>query len=191
MQGIEDEVKKEHKNKKIRLMFCDEARFGLMEDKSGCWAPSGFRPEVLISLRRQYTYAYSAVSPKDGRIVSLMLPYANTESMNVFLAEVSRSFPDDYNVLWADQAGWHKSKDLEIPDNIRLEFLPPYSPQLNPTEHVWDELREKHFKNRYFKDLEQLEEQLCTGLKNLQDNPKIVAKTTGFSWILKAALGGD
>jgi hypothetical protein len=172
-------------------MFCDEARFGLIDASCGCWAPAGVRPEIPMKFTRQYLYAYCAVSPVDGKMVSLSLPYANTEAMSFFLREVSSAFPDEYVVLQMDQAGWHKGCELEVPKNVRIAFLPPYSPQLNPVEHVWDELREKWFKNRYFKDLEQVEEQLCKGLKDLEDNPLIVAGITGFPWILKAVSGGD
>jgi transposase len=190
MQKIRKKVRKKVKIKgktpKVRLMFCDEARFGLIDCKTGCWAPAGVRPEILMKLTRQYIYAYNAVSPSDGGAVSLVLPFANTESMSVFLKEVSTVYPDDYNVIFMDQAGWHKSKDLEIPENIRIEFLPPYSPQLNPVEHVWDELREKYFKNQYFADMEQVVEQLRKGLKYLKDNPEKVASISGFPWIKKA-----
>jgi len=136
MQEIRKKVEVNQKNKKIRIMFCDEARFGLIDCKCKCWAPKGVRPEIFTKLTRQYTYAYAAVSPQDGEMVSLVLPYANTEAMTLFLSEVSARFKDDYIALFMDQAGWHKSKELAIPENIGIEFLPPYSPQLNPAEHV-------------------------------------------------------
>lgn len=191
MQQIRQEVEPKQEYEGIIFMYCDEGRFGLMGDLTGCWVPPGVRPEITMKLTRQYLYAYSAVSPVDGRMVSLVLPFANTEAMSAFLREISLVFPRHYVVLHMDQAGWHKSANLEIPKNIRIEFLPPYSPQLNPAEHVWDEIREKWFKNKYFETLEQVEEQLCKGLKDLEDKPEIVAGITGFPWILNAISGGN
>ena len=69
-------------------------------------------------------------------------------------------------------AGWHTAKDLNIPQNITLHWLPPYSPELNPVEYLWDEIREKWFLNRYFASLDSVENQLMLALKDLMENPK-------------------
>ncbi|WP_152537227.1 transposase [Acidithiobacillus thiooxidans] len=68
-----------------------------------------------------------------------------------------------------DGAGWHKSHHLQLAENLRLLFLPPYSPELNPQEHLWDELREKYFHNRAFDSLVALEDQLVVGLRALRE----------------------
>ena len=182
------EIAKKAGNKKVRLMFQDEGRFGLMDKPSGCWSPPGFRPDSSSRLIREYIYGYCAVSPHDGEMVSLVLPYANHESMSVFLRETSERYPDDYIAMLMDRAGWHIANDLEIPENMCLMFLPPYSPELNPIEHVWDDLREKHLKNRFFKNLNALEDRLCFGLKTMEDNQKYMKSLTGFSWIIKALV---
>ena len=83
-------------------------------------------------------------------------------------------FSDDFNIMFLDGAGWHKSNDLRVPENIRLVFLPPYSPELNPAESVWEHLRENSFGNRSFETLDEVEEVLCAGLKKLHDNLLIV-----------------
>jgi transposase len=191
VEAVKEEAGLNENHPNVRVMFCDEGRFGLIDAMSGCWAPPGVRPEIPMKFTRQYLYGFCAVSPVDGRMVSLVLPWANTQAMSVFLDEVSRTFANDLVLLYMDQAGWHKSRGLEIPGNIRIEFVPPYSPELNPVEHIWDELREKWFKNRCFADLEQVEEQLCEGLKDLEDNPDRVAGITGFPWILTATPGGN
>ena len=85
-----------------------------------------------------------------AKYASLVLPHVNGGCMGLYLAEVSRRYPDDNIVMVLDGAGWHKNKSMPIPENIRLLSLPSYSPELNPTEHLWDELREKHFHNRAF-----------------------------------------
>jgi transposase len=81
------------------------------------------------------------------------LRQAQAVVMPLFLDEVSTRHLNDKIIMVLDGAGWHKSKSLMIPDNIRLLSLPPYSPELNPVEHIWDDLREKEFHNRVFDNL--------------------------------------
>ena len=83
-----------------------------------------------------------------------------------------------------DQAGWHRGKDLEVPENMRLEGLPPYSPQCNPVEHIWDELREKRFSNRVFQSLDGVETTLIDALENLENDKGKIQSFTGFDWII-------
>ena len=85
-----------------------------------------------------------------------------------------------------DGVGWHQSKSLALPENLRLHFLPPYSPELNPQEHIWDELREKHFHNQAFDSLDALEDQLVKGLSRLEKQPHIVKSITAWNWILNS-----
>jgi hypothetical protein len=126
----------------LRLMFQDEARFGRISDTRYCWCRRPARPLVRAMVTQQYTYAYGAVSPQDGRFDSLVLPHVNSGCMQIFLDEIASRYPNDNVVMVLDGAGWHKSKGLCLPGNLRLLFLPPYSPELNPQEHLWDELRE-------------------------------------------------
>ncbi len=129
-------------------MSQDEARFGRVNPPRRCWAPPGLRPHVAAQMVREYTYVYAAVAPQRGLMTALVLPRANTAMMNLFLEHVSETFADFFIVMQVDQAAWHRSKTLVVPDNIRLIYQPPYSPEVNPTEHVWEELREKYFPNR-------------------------------------------
>jgi transposase len=108
----------------------------------------------------EYTYAYGAVSIEDGQMDSLILPYVNTECMQIFLDEIASRYPRERIVMVLDGAGWHRGKELEIPKNLRLLSLPPYSPELNPMENIWEEVREKGFNNRVFASLDALEDQL-------------------------------
>jgi len=135
---------------------------------------------------QQYTYAYGAVSPQDGCFDSLMLPDVNSECMQIFLDEVASRHPDDNIVMVLDGAGWHKSKSFRLAENMRLLFLPPYSPELNPQEHLWDELREKHFHNRVFDSIRALEDHLVIALRDLESTPSRVKSITGWDWIITA-----
>lgn len=100
--------------------------------------------------------------------------------MNLFLEHVSQTFSKHFLVMQVDQAGWHRAHELVIPENIRLIEQPPYSPEVNPVEHVWDELREKYFHNRVFSSLEPLIDILCQGLNDLADDPERLCSLTGF-----------
>jgi DDE superfamily endonuclease len=167
----------------VRPMLEDEARFGRLSDPRRCWAPAGIRPEVKGQIVREYEYAYAAVSPHDGGLDSLVLPKVNTEATGGFLAEVAQRHAHEFMVMVLDGAGWHRAKQLPIPANIRLVPLPPWSPQLNPAEHLWDELREKWFANRWFETMEQLDEQLVSGLAVLETDSLRIASLAGFDWI--------
>lgn len=170
----------------VKLMFQDEAGFGRINQPKRCWCAKGIRPVVPCHRIREYVYAFGAVSPSDGDMVSLVLPYCNTEGMNIFLKEVSSRYPNDYIIMVADNASWHKSKGLVIPENIEIFPLLPYTPELNPIEMIWDEVREKWFRNELFKTLSTVVERLCEGLLHLETHKSIVKSITGWKWILQA-----
>ena len=167
----------------MRLMFQDEARFGRITDPKRCWAPKGTRPLVKASFVREYIYAYGAVSPLhsdwDWQIHSKM----NAENMGCFLEQIGKSYTHEFIVMIVDGASSHKAKALHIPDNMRLLFLPPYSPELNPVEHVWDELREKQFPNRVFDSLSAVESHLQNGLELMTDDRTAIHSLTAWPWI--------
>lgn len=102
--------------------------------------------------------------------------------MNVFLRELSKMFPDEYIMLVADGAGWHKAKGLIIPANIEIVTLPPYTPEMNPIEQIWKELRSRGFRNEVFQTLEKVVDRLCELLRSL--SPQTIQSITGRSWIL-------
>ena len=167
-------------------MFQDEARFGRISDTRYCWARRPLRPMVKAMLTHQYTYAYGAVSPVDGKFDSLVLPHVNTECMQLFITEIARRYTEENIVMVVDGAGWHQSKSFVMPSNLKLHFLPPYSPELNPQEHIWDELREKYFHNQAFDSMEPLEERLLVGLRHLEQSPDIVQSISAWDWILNS-----
>ena len=164
-------------------MFQDEARFGRINAPHSCWV-KGERPVVHCQIVREYTYAYASVCPFDGTMDSLVLPWACSAAMNTFLEEVAKRHGDKYILMFLDQAGWHKAKSLEVPKNIRLASIPAYSPELNPTEHIWDELREKHFHNITFDSMGAVEDRLVEGLRDMENNKRLVQSIAGFDWIV-------
>ena len=137
---------------------------------------------------QEYSYAYAAVSPADGILDSLILPHVNTICMQIFLDEVAARHQEDRIVMITDGAGWHNSESLLIPENMRLVKLPPYSPELNPVEHIWDDLREKSFHNRVFKSIDALEQHLSTSLREMELDNKRVQSITAWPWIINSLL---
>ena len=169
-------------------MFQDEARFGRISDVRRCWAPKPVRPLCQSMLTREYTYAYGAVDVGTGELESLILPQANTVCMQVFLDEVAARHPHAQIVMVMDGASWHRSDSLRAPDNMRILRLPPYAPELNPVEHVWDELREKFFHNLVFDSLDALEDQLALALKTLENDPRRVHSIVAWDWIINSFM---
>jgi hypothetical protein len=146
-------------------------------------------PEANSSLcyamvSQEYTYAYAAVSVSDGRMDSLILPYVKGDCMQVFLDEVAARHVNERIVMVLDGAGWHKKETLVVPDNIRLVSLPPYAPELNPVEHVWDELREKAFHNCVFDSIASLEDCLEDALYGMEQDHDRVRSIVAWPWIV-------
>lgn len=169
-------------------MFQDEARFGRMVRIRRCWAPSPQRPVVDNGYEREFQYVYGAVSPLEGEFDWMIASAMNTEVMEGFLKQVSLAHPNDFIVMVVDGASSHVSKTLVIPENIRLHRLPPYSPELNPQEHLWDEIREKEFPNRVFSDMAGVVKTLKSGLPRLAADQKRVRSICAWPWIVSLNL---
>jgi DDE superfamily endonuclease len=138
------------------------------------------RPQVPSQVVRESVYVFAAVAPGAGLMTSLVLPAANTAMMNLFLEHVSQSLENYFIVMQVDQAGWHRSKELSVPANIRLLEQPAYSPEVNPVEHLWEELREKYLHNRLFSSLDLLVEVLCQGLNELTEDKERLRSMMSF-----------
>jgi hypothetical protein len=178
----------ELRGREVRVMFQDESRFGRMARPRRCWAPLPWRPVMLNGYERQFMYVYGAVSPLQGELDWMICGEMNTVRMGEFLGQVSRAHPDEFIVMIVDGASSHKAKDLAVPENIRLVALPPYAPELNPQEHVWDELREKEFPNRVFNHMDAVITQLHTGLPRLAQDHDRVRSLTAWPWIVSLNL---
>lgn len=161
-------------------MAQDEGRFGRLGHVKRAWCGPGVRPKGGQQLVRDYLYSFVAVAPALGKMTALVLPFSNTEMMTLFLAQVSHEFSDYFVVMQVDGASYHKGQKLQVPENIRLIIQPPRSPELNAVEHVWEEIREKHFYNRVFESLDAVSEALCKGLKELIALPDKIRSMTYF-----------
>ena len=132
-----------------------------------CWTRKETRPYSVVKPGYKNFYLYSSVSPHTGESFTLFLPWVDTEIMNIYLEELSLAYPDQELMVIMDQAGWHKAKGLRIPSNIKIEFLPPYSPELNPVEKLWQWLRRHICRNRWFESEKKLMDVLSEAFQRL------------------------
>jgi transposase len=149
------------------VFFFDEARFGLQPQFARQWAMRGARVSAPVKTGYSNFYLYAAVAPKSGEYFILELPRVDTEIVNIYLKELSEAYSEKNILLIWDQAGYHRSKDLQIPPNIVIEPLPPYSPELNPAERLWRWLRRHVCRNRLFRSLDEQAEALGKTIRSL------------------------
>lgn len=168
----------------IRLMFQDEARFGRMARIRRCWSPAPLRPVVCNGYEREFTYVYGGVSPLQGELDWSLSDKMNTAQMSAFLSQVSQAHPQEFIVMVVDGASSHKAKELVVPENVRLIGLPGYSPELNPQEHIWDEVREKAFPNLVLDQMALVVERLKNGMSTLAADTDRVRRITAWPWII-------
>ena len=173
---------------RVRILFQDEGRFGRISDRRRCWGPLPKRPEVGTQVIREFVYSVTAVCPEDGHLASLIMPTVDTEIMSIFLAHTASIFQGDYCLMFLDGAGWHTAHELRVPETMRLLPLPPYSPELNPVEGIWDHLRENYFGNRPLSSLDEVEDRLCQGFEHLFCHPEIVSSITNYPWLNTISL---
>lgn len=137
---------------RVRVFFMDEARFGQQGTLTNVWAERGSRPTAVKQTRYEWVHLFAAVEPRTGASSALLSPEMNTGVMNVFLKQLVREElrRKEHAIVIMDQAGWHTSNDLEVPEEMTILLLPPYSPELNPVERVWAYLRSHHMGNRAY-----------------------------------------
>ncbi len=133
--------------------------------------------------RYQWAYIFGAVCPGRAATAGLVLPYVNTEAMSLHLAEIARTVtPGAHALLVLDGAGWHGGKDLVVPDNITLLTLPPYAPELNPVENVWQYLRANKLAITVFDDYKDIVDKCCDAWTFFAKDNDTIASITSRSW---------
>jgi len=167
-------------------MFEDEAGFGRINRLKTCWCPDKIRPVVPFLQVREYRHVFGAVEPLTGDSFFLVMPHCNTECMNIFLSELSKTSPNDLIIIACDRASWHQSQTLKIPDNIMFFYLPPATPEMNPIEQIWKEIRKRGFKNEFFHTLDDVIIRLCDTIFSLSND--VVKSITGRDWILNCFI---
>lgn len=163
------------------MWFFDESRFGTHSKIGHGWFRTGIRTPVKIKLGYKNFYLYSAANPKKGEEFTLLLPNVNINCMNIFLNEFAKTIGQRRVLIIMDGAGWHKSDKLKYPKNIRIIIQPPYSPELNPIEKLWQYIKDHTIKNRVYKTLPELENKVCKFVRTL--NSEIIKSVCGVSYI--------
>jgi transposase len=177
-------VKAAHPAATLALWAEDEHRLGLLPVLRRVWAPKGQRPLAPVARHYAWLYVYGFVRPSNGHSWWCLLPTVSTEAMSVALAAFARDEGIDAThraVLVVDQAGWHTSADLSLPDGIDLIFLPAASPELQPAERLWS-LLDEPVANRAFPDLDALEAVLVQRCRSLESDPDRLQAHTRFHW---------
>lgn len=148
------------------------------------WADKGSRPRSPRDQRYTWAYLFGAVCPSRGAAAALVLPKANTAAMNLHLAEISRQVATDHHaVLILDGAGWHQPGDkLVVPENISLLHLPPYCPELNPIENIWQFLRQNKLSFRIFNSYDDIVQACCDAWNALAQAPDTIRSIASRPW---------
>ncbi len=168
----------------VELWTTDQHRVGLKPILRRVWARKGSRPRVTVQHRFQWLYVYSFVQPATGQTEWLLLPTVRADVFTIALAQFAQAVgagPTKRILLVLDQAGWHTSKELVVPEGIHLLFLPPYSPELQPCERLWP-LSNEGVANQSFRTLDDLEAAQIQRCVVLQNQPEVIRSYTHFHW---------
>lgn len=182
-------LKEKHPTAKVELWCEDEHRLGLKPILRKVWSPVGERPIVEVHHRYEWTYLYAFARPKTGEVHWLILPRTNTDLFSLALGSFAREVGAGTKkrvVLVLDRAGWHTSPKLRLPEGIHLQFLPPNSPELQPAERLWP-LSNEGVANRYFGQMDDLEEALVERCVALSGQPDLIRSYTRYHWWPEAA----
>lgn len=171
------------RGKPIEVWFQDEARVGQQGTLTRLWARRGSRPRAPRDRRYAWAYLFGAVCPQRATGAALVLPVVNLDAMNLHLEEIGACVaPGAHAVVVLDQAGWHGAASLAPPDNITLLPLPPYSPELNPVENVWEYLRQNLLSLRVWNDYADIVDTCCTAWNALMSTPNRIASIATRPW---------
>jgi transposase len=151
------------------LYFEDESRFGLFTRAGRSLTARGIKPKCKFQQVFLSTYLFGSFSPITGDSFLLELPYCNGNTFQIYLDLFSKQKPDELKLIVLDNGAFHKAKSLVVPSNIILLFLPPYSPELNPAEKIWQQYK-RMFTNQFFKTLPELEVFVGNLTKSLSKN---------------------
>ncbi len=175
-EGLEDDIE-------IELWWQDEARIGQKNKLTRRWARRGTRPRAAHDQRTKWAYIFGAICPAKGKAAGLVMPYCNTEAMQAHLEEISKAVDAKaHAVILLDQAGWHTTKKLKLPNNMTLMPLPPRAPELNPVENIWQFMRDNWLSNRVFTSYDNIVDHCCEAWNNLVEQPWKIMSIGTRSW---------
>ena len=167
---------------KANIYFQDESRFGLLTIQRRILTVKGVKPLQPYQHKFKNLYLFGAFSPVTGTHFTLELPKCNTDCFQLYLDQFSLQDPDEFKIIILDNGAFHKAAHLEVPENIALLFIPPYTPELNPAEKMWRHLKDA-IANEVFPTLENLSDRLCMEVRVLTS--KLIKSITGYQLYLQ------
>ena len=174
--------------KPVKIWFADESRYGLLPNHRRVWTLKGLRPHKLWQSKYDWSYCYGAIDPVEGKTVFVQTPSVSMEWTQAFLEQIKAQYPDHEHIVVWDGAGFHPkdSSHEMIPEGIHIVTLPPYSPELNPIEKLWD-LIQDHTANKLWPTIERLDTVVGLHLKEWWEDPIRVISLFGNGWIRASA----
>lgn len=167
----------------VKVWFADESRYGLLPNLRRVWTLKGLRPHKKWQSKYEWSYCYGALDIVEGKAVFLQTPTVNLDWTEAFLEQIKKEFPNHEHVVVWDGAGFHPREDEHprIPEGIHTIMLPPYSPELNPIEQLWDCIQD-HTANKLWPSIERLDAVIATLLKEWWEEPRRILKLVGNNW---------
>ena len=172
------------KGRAVRVWVMDEMRFGLHSFTRKVWITGKERPVAPSQQRYQWGYLYGAVGVSHGRSEFLFAESVDQEHLACYYEQIGRSDPAAMHVIVQDGAGFHlRDGDPRLPENVRIILLPPYSPELNPAEKLWDQIKDA-ICNQVFATIEALQTIITAWLRNFWADMRGAFNLIGNSWLL-------
>jgi hypothetical protein len=169
--------------KQVELWVCDEHRIGLIPCLRRIWAPKGERPIIKVQTKYEWLYLYAFVQPQTGKTLWYILPELSTQAFQIVLKHFTKTLKTSspkHILLVLDQAPWHKAQRV-LPKGLELIFQPPYSPELQPSEHLW-QLSDEPLYNTSSHKLDLLQTTPSEQCERLMKQPDRVKALTLFHW---------
>lgn len=170
------------------MIFIDWMRYGLISNLHRNWSPVGKRAALPSQMEFKWGYLWAEVEVLSGEVQVFLTSGMDGEIVGMILEGIEERWGGKVALVW-DNASVHKGAMKEIPKGVKVIWLPPYSPELNPVERLFEEMRKK-VANRVFESLGELEEALVEGLREYWEDRERVKKLCGYGWIV-AQLQGE
>ncbi|NMG22114.1 IS630 family transposase [Brasilonema bromeliae SPC951] len=171
------------KNRRIRYWCGDESRFGLQTIPGKLITLKGVKPIGLTQWKRDNFYLYGVVEPMSGENFILEFSHLDTMCFQIFLEKFAVEYPEDLHIIQVDNGAFHFSNYLKVPSNIILLFQPAHSPEVNPIERFWEEIK-KHLSWECFQTLNELQEAVWKQLSKFTTSQ--VKSIAGWDFIINA-----
>jgi transposase len=178
IKGIVKHINNQETTKKDIVYWCqDETRVGLRTETGRKITLKGVKPEQALQWHYDYYYIYGLIEPITGRSFFYEFSHFNSTVMGIFLEKFQQENQNETHIIQLDNAPIHTAKKLKVPDNIILLFQPPYCPEVNPIERVWEYLKYR-LRSLWFTDLDDVKDQVARILNSLSTD--IIVSLAGW-----------